>query len=369
MFDFMRESLTNPLGGYYMHCEALGQQGDFITSPEISQLFGELVGVWCLHVWRQNGSVRPLHVVELGPGRGTLAGDVLRTLSQFGDISNDVSVSLVEVSPRMRRLQRQQLAGESHPLTDNGPSPSRIVSRFGAPVSWYNTINDVPSEDVGFTVFLANEFLDALPVHQFVKRDGHWREILVDINHEPSEASVDLFRFVVSPVATPSLSYMMGQDVPSDVDCYEVCPDARVVIQRIAKRLSKTNGIALIADYGSDPPHGLTLRGFKGHDLHDVLDDPGSADLTADVDFAALRRAVGRLGVCCGPISQALFLHQMGIEMRLSSLLSSVSVEQGKELQSGYEMLTASDKMGERFKFFVVLPPNGSCPYPFHMTS
>ena len=361
---FMRETLTNPLGGYYIHREALGRQGDFTTSPEISQLFGEMLGVWCLHAWTEiGGSAKPLHVVELGPGRGTLISDVLRTLNQFGDASKDVEVSLVELSPRMRELQTELLVPGCH--YSSSSVPRQAMSHYGAHVSWYDTIYDVPRHKAGFTVFIANEFFDALPVHQFVKRDGHWREILVDIDKKSSDSSMD-FRLVVSPGVTPSLAYMTGQKVPSCLDCYEVCPTAGAIVQHIAARLNESNGVALIVDYGSSSPRGLTLRGFRGHQLCDVLGDPGSVDLTADVDFAALQRAVEKLGICFGPITQLSFLHQMGIQVRLRSLLGSVSVEQRRQLQSAYEMLTDSDKMGERFKFFVVLPSHGSCPYPFH---
>ncbi|XP_062522139.1 protein arginine methyltransferase NDUFAF7, mitochondrial-like isoform X1 [Corticium candelabrum] len=367
VYNFMRECLTNPLGGYYMHREALGQQGDFTTSPEISQLFGELIGVWCFHVWKDNNAVRPLHIVELGPGRGTLMADILRTVSQFGDIASNVRVSLVEVSPRMMRLQKELLAGNREQPTVPFSLLNTVESYFGPSVSWYLSLDDVLSNSTEFTIIIANEFFDALPVHQFVQRDDYWREILVDID-DPKEnglGSSTKFRFVVSPVVTPALSYLTSEDIPTYTDCFEICPDARVIVQSIAKRLSNGKGIALISDYGSDSPSRLTLRGFKEHKLHDVLDNPGSVDHTVDVDFAALRKAVGNLGVCCGPITQSQFLHQMGIKARLKALMSNASREQGKKLLSGYEMLTGNDAMGERFKFFVVCPLHGKRPYPF----
>lgn len=214
---FMREALTNPLGGYYIRQEALGSQGDFVTSPEISQLFGEMLGVWCLHAWTENGnSAKPLRIIELGPGRGTLISDILRTLNQFGDVSKDVEVNLVELSPRMRKLQTEILA----PGRDTNAVPRQVMSQYGARVSWYDAIYDVPWYKAGFTVFIANEFFDALPVHQFVKKDGHWRELLVDINKKSSGSNID-FRLVVAPGATPGLVYLSGQNIPSHLDCYE----------------------------------------------------------------------------------------------------------------------------------------------------
>ncbi|XP_041831978.1 protein arginine methyltransferase NDUFAF7, mitochondrial isoform X2 [Melanotaenia boesemani] len=313
--EYMREVLTNPVTGYYVKKDVLGPDGDFITSPEISQIFGELVGVWIVSEWMGAGRPGTLQLVELGPGKGSLAGDILRVFSQLRSVLGETSVSLhlVEVSPALSLVQAQNLTGtcsrEAH--REDDPVYRRGTTGMGTPASWYRRLEDVPA---GFSIFVAHEFFDALPIHKF--QAGERREHV------------------------------------------EVCAEGGVIIQQLAQRIVGDGGAALIADYGHDGTKTDTFRGFKEHQLHDVLSSPGSADLTADVDFSYLRWMAGGGVACLGPISQRTFLKNMGIDTRMQVLLRSCSdASSRKQLISSYHRLTDPADMGQRFHFFSLLHP------------
>ncbi|KAM3602524.1 uncharacterized protein V6R79_005705 [Siganus canaliculatus] len=352
--EYMREVLTNPVTGYYVRNNMLGPEGDFITSPEISQIFGELIGVWIISEWMAAGRPKQLQLVELGPGKGSLASDILRVFSQLSSVLGQASVSLhlVEVSPALGRIQAQILTGDRN---QEAEAEDEIIYRrgetaSGLPVSWYRRLDDVPA---GFSIFLAHEFFDALPIHKFQRTQKGWREVMVDINVEKPEQ----LRFVVAPSPTLASSTLVQADERRSH--VEVCPEGGVIVQQLAERIQKDGGAALIADYGHDGTKMDTFRGFKGHHLHDVLSSPGSADLTADVDFSYLRRMAGEGVACLGPIAQRLFLRNMGIDSRMQVLLRNCSdLPTRKQLISSYDLLTNPTKMGERFHFFSLLHPS-----------
>ncbi|KAF1376985.1 hypothetical protein PFLUV_G00217180 [Perca fluviatilis] len=303
--EYMREVLTNPVTGYYVTNDMLGPEGDFITSPEISQIFGELLAVWAVSEWMAAGRPEQLQLVELGPGKGSLASDVLRVFGQLRAVLGGASVSLhlVEVSRALSRLQAQSLTGsrgqEAH--GEDEPAYRRGETGAGLPVSWYRRLEDVPA---GFSIFLAHEFFDALPIHKFQRTQKGWREVMVDIDPEKP----DQLRFVVAPSPTLASSTL--------------------------------------------------VQGFKGHRLHDVLSSPGSADLTADVDFSFLRRMAGGGVACLGPVPQRTFLKNMGIDSRMQVLLRSCGdASTRQQLIASYDVLTNPAKMGERFRFFGLLHP------------
>ncbi|XP_071501445.1 protein arginine methyltransferase NDUFAF7, mitochondrial-like [Diadema antillarum] len=353
--EYMKEVLTSPVGGYYMQGDVFGQRGDFITSPEISQMFGELIALWIIHEWTMLGCPRPLQLVELGPGRGTLVEDVLRVLKQFPQLPLDtLTLHLVEVSPEMSDLQHARLTGQqeveksdSSRLVDTIPYRS-ATSEDGIPIFWYTDLSQVPQ---GFSCFLAHEFFDALPIHKFQKTQSGWREVLIDVTDKADSADL---RFVLSPAPTPASNAFIQKSETRDH--IEVCPQAGVIAQEMANRIYSDGGLALIVDYGHDGTKTDTFRGFRQHKLHDVLSEPGTADLTADVDFSYLRQMVGDRATTYGPVHQGLFLQMMGIDTRLKALLKSAPPSDHKDLMSGYRMLTDPAQMGERFKFFSILP-------------
>ncbi|XP_029318457.1 protein arginine methyltransferase NDUFAF7, mitochondrial [Cottoperca gobio] len=349
--EYMREVLTNPVTGYYVRNNMLGPDGDFITSPEISQIFGELLGVWILSEWMGAGRPKHLQLVELGPGKGSLASDVLRVFSQLQSVLGEASVSLhlVEVSPALSRLQAQNLTGSRSQEAD---AEDELVYRrgetaAGMPVSWYRRLEDVPK---GFSIFLAHEFFDALPIHKFQRTQKGWREVLVDIDPEKTNQ----LRFVVAPA--PTLASSMLVQANERRGHVEVCAEGGVLVQQLARRIESDGGAALIADYGHDGTKTDTFRGFKSHQLHDVLSSPGSADLTADVDFNYLRGMAGGGVACLGPLTQRMFLKNMGIDSRMQVLLRNCSdPSTRKQLIGSYNMLTDPGEMGERFLFFGLL--------------
>ncbi|GCC22717.1 hypothetical protein chiPu_0001105 [Chiloscyllium punctatum] len=350
--EYMREVLTNPVTGYYQHRDVLGPQGDFITSPEISQIFGELLGVWCISEWMAAGKPKTLQLVELGPGRGTLASDALRVFSQLNSMLKDseISVHLVEVSPKLGEVQAQLLTeGEQHLRHDpNGAIYKTGTTKTGLPISWYKDLQDVPR---GFSFYIAHEFFDVLPIHKFQKTKHGWREILIDI--EPN--SPEKLRFVLAPHATLASKTLIQND--DERDHIEICPEAGIIVQNLASRITEDGGAALIADYGHNGTKTDTFRGFRGHQQHDVLTAPGTADLTADVDFSYLRQMTKGKVTSLGPIPQHEFLKNMGIDVRLQVLLRNTS-DPGTctGLIDAYDMIMNPEKMGNRFKFFALLP-------------
>ncbi|PNI41371.1 NDUFAF7 isoform 9, partial [Pan troglodytes] len=244
--EYMKEVLTNPAKGYYVYRDMLGEKGDFITSPEISQIFGELLGIWFISEWMATGKSTAFQLVELGPGRGTLVGDILRVFTQLGSVLKncDISVHLVEVSQKLSEIQALTLTEEKVPLERNAGSPVYMkgVTKSGIPISWYRDLHDVPK---GYSFYLAHEFFDVLPVHKFQKTPQGWREVFVDIDPQVS----DKLRFVLAPSATPAEAFIQHDETRDHV---EVCPDAGVIIEELSQRIALTGGAALVADYGHD---------------------------------------------------------------------------------------------------------------------
>lgn len=316
--DYMRRVLTNPAAGYYMNHDVFGSQGDYITSPEINQIFGELISLWCFIEWEKVGSPSPVQLVELGPGRGTMLQDVLRVMSNRFDVhKSSLSIHLVEVSPYLAKAQAGQLC---YKVSDGS---GEVSNKFylqgetvtGIPIYWYKHLEDVPRE---FSLLLAHEFYDAMPIHKLQKIDNVWKEILIDVNDDP--AAEEQFRYVICQNETP-----MSKIIPKllatgeERDHLEYSPEQQIITKEISQRLESNGGIALIMDYGHNGEKGDTFRSFKNHKLHSPLKDPGTADLTADVDFAQLRRHFKDEDKCTtfGPITQRTFIQDMGGEVRL----------------------------------------------------
>ncbi|KAF5296316.1 hypothetical protein FQA39_LY12533 [Lamprigera yunnana] len=348
--DYMKEILTSPLGGYYMHRDVFGAEGDFVTSPEVSQVFGELIAIWFLNEWSKAGSPKPIQIVELGPGRGTLCHDILRVFARF-KLLDYATVHLVEVSPHLTKLQAETLRVSLNQNDDCGDNfyVQKGNSTYGVPVFWYRHLDSVPKN---FTIFIAHEFFDALPVHQFKKTNNGYREVLIDIDpHKPTH-----FRYVLAPTETPIGKLFIGlKETRSYV---EISPETLSLTNKIAHRLERYGGLALIVDYGHNGDGTDSFRAFKNHKLHDPLIEPGSADLTADVDFAAIKKAAIQNNevLVTGPILQCEFLRNMGIDFRLEKLKTQATSGQKESLDFGYKMLMDRDKMGERFKFLAVVP-------------
>ena len=326
--DFMEDALGHPRFGYYMSRDPLGAGGDFITAPEISQMFGELIGLWCVVQWRSMGAPDPFHLVELGPGRGTLMADILRAAEGAApDFTGALALHLVETSPVLRAAQAKALA----PVR---PGPA-----------WHERFEDVPE---GPLIVIANEFFDALGVRQYERSREGWRERLVDLQG-------DGFCFVLSPPLTPPPPLPPGLGDLSDGDVVEVSPAGQEIAAAIGGRLAASNGAVLIIDYGhAESALGDTLQAVKGHAYHGVLDSPGEADLTAHVDFAALSQAAAG-AVTYGPMGQGAFLEALGLGARAAALTRGAIPGQVREIAAARARLSGS--MGELFKVMVLSSP------------
>ena len=344
---FMEDALGHPRLGYYMGRDPFGREGDFITAPEISQMFGELIGLWCVVAWQAMGEPTPVNLVELGPGRGTLMADALRAGRGAEDFLESVSLSLVEISPVLKGLQEEALlaAGE--------------VRRTQS-VRWLSDFSEIPE---GPLLLIANEFLDALPVHQFQMTADGWRERRVGLDGEG-------FRFVLddAPPAGGVKPPELSEDA-EEGDIIEVRPAADALIADLARRLTETPGAALIIDYGhAETACGDTLQAVKGHHFQSPLVHPGEADITAHVDFGAVARAVAEAAAAdagaqvLGPVSQASFLKNLGIATRAEAL-AAASPAHSQDIADGLKRLTSDDAMGRLFKVMALTSP-GMAPPP-----
>ncbi|KAG2231049.1 hypothetical protein INT48_007560 [Thamnidium elegans] len=354
---FMRQVLVNPLSGYYMEGDVFGKKGDFITSPEISQL----CGIWYLTEWMRLGQPQKTQLIEFGPGRGTLMSDMLRTLSQFPYFYKTITdVHFVEASPGLRKMQRAALVKGSQDndvirIEGNKDEPpiETITRSDGVKVSWHDGIEVVPEQ---WSCIMAHEFFDALPIHSFEKTGTEWREMMIDIDE--TKESERNFRIVKSPISTAmTKTYLSDKKFSTDFkdgDRVDISPDSWGVIDRIAKYLDRNGGTGLAIDYGQDYIQGDTLRAIKDHKIIHPMCDPGTADLSADVDFKFLKEAIlkGSEGVSAyGPITQKDFLQSLGIQARIEQLFKSAkSSEQRKVLLDGAERLMDPELMGRIYK-------------------
>ncbi|CAI9752680.1 unnamed protein product [Fraxinus pennsylvanica] len=377
--EYMEEVLTNPKAGYYINRDVFGADGDFITSPEVSQMFGEMIGVWAMCLWEQMGKPNKVNLVELGPGRGTLLADLLRGATKFKNFTDSLHIHMVECSPTLQKLQYQNLKCMTENSSD-GNEEKRIKSTIaGAPVSWHASLEQVPT---GLpTIIVAHEFFDALPLHQFQKASRGWCEKMVDVTENSS------FRFVLSPQPTPATLYLMKRCKWADseeiakLDHIEVCPKAMDLTQEISKRIGIDGGGALIIDYGLNGIVSNSLQAIRKHKFVDILDNPGSADLSAYVDFAAIKHSAEEVsGVSVhGPMTQSQFLGSLGINFRVEALLENCTEEQAESLRTGYWRLVGEGEapfwegpdnqtpigMGTRYLAMAIVNQKQGVPVPF----
>ncbi|HAA91364.1 MAG: methyltransferase [Rhodospirillaceae bacterium] len=335
---FMAEALMHPEHGYYAKADPLGAEGDFTTAPEISQVFGELIGLWCAEMWRAGGAPSKIAWVELGPGRGTLMADALRAAAVLPEFLEAAEIHLVEASPALRRIQEQTLAEFK--------------------VAWHDSVATLPEMPA---LVVANEFFDALPIHQFRYTERGWCEHLVGVAN-------DEFALVVSPDPSPRARLIAGQVTENaDIgDVTELCPAAFSIIETISADICAHGGAALIVDYGEEATHPVpTLQSVQGHEPHNFLEAPGSADITAHLDFGALKRAVTRGAECWGPITQRDFLLALGLEARAARLSASATPGQQAAIENACHRLIAENEMGTLFKALAITAGGGPVPPAF----
>ncbi|MGP9819111.1 class I SAM-dependent methyltransferase [Salinarimonas sp. NSM] len=335
---YMALCLGHPRYGYYMTRDPIGLAGDFVTAPEISQMFGELVGLWAAQAWIDLGRPAPFALVELGPGRGTLMADALRAAKVAPGFLEAAAVHLVETSPVLRERQHATLAAPPAAL--------------GGGVHWHAQLDAVPDLPL---IALANEFFDALPVRQMVRDRGAWRERLVGLDDAGALA------FGLSPEADPSISDpSFAWDAPEGA-VLEIAAAGAAVMRALAGRIVSAGGAALAIDYGhARTGFADTLQAIRRHAFADPLVDPGEADVTAHVDFAQLAVAAQGAGArVFGPVTQGAFLRALGIEPRARALAARASARQSEEIGAALVRLTGDRDadMGVLFKALAVAHP------------
>jgi NADH dehydrogenase [ubiquinone] 1 alpha subcomplex assembly factor 7 len=328
--DYMAAALGDPEHGYYRRADPLGAQGDFTTAPEISQLFGELIGAWLIDCWDQAGRPQPVNLVELGPGRGTLMADILRISRHVPAWLNAVRIHLVEINPRLRQLQATALSAH-------------------AP-QWHESFATIPD---GPAMLVANEFLDALPIRQLVFWNGTWRERLVDWTPEGG------FHFVLSVGPSPLSLLVPPELIPAQGAVHELSPAVIAAGTDIARRIVSRGGAALFLDYGRcQSGLGESLQAVRTHRQVKVLDNPGEADLSAHVDFGLLGRVARDAGASvAGPVTQGAFLTALGVGVRSERLKRGLSRGAADSVDQAVARLTAPEAMGQLFKVLAIVPP------------
>jgi SAM-dependent MidA family methyltransferase len=332
--SYMALALGHPRHGYYMTRDPFGARGDFVTAPEISQLFGECLAIWCALAWDSMKRPLPVRLVELGPGRGTLMADLTRTLDRIAPkLAAGATLHLVETSPVLRRAQESALSGRN--------------------AAWHARFDDVPE---GPLLLVANEFFDALPIRQFVWTQGAWRERVVGLDTEGRLA------FGIG-------AGRLDANLPAIIEdraVIEIRPAAEALAGEVAGRIVKHGGAALIVDYGYEGPAvGETLQAVRWHEFEDALLSPGEADLTAHVDFSALAEAALAAGAAVhGPMAQGEFLLSLGLLERAGQLGADADEGTREALRAAVERLAGENEMGTLFKVLALTRSGIHCP-PF----
>lgn len=331
--DYMAMCLFDPDHGYYTTQEPFGTGGDFITAPEVSQMFGELVAVWLVRNWQEIGKPLPVTIAEIGPGRGTLMKDMVRTFSRIApELAGSADFALVEASPRLSDIQRETLLAS------------------GAAFAWHDSIDTLPDQPL---LIVGNEIFDALPFRQFVAQGGKWLERAVGIDGEGG------FRFGLG-TASLALDALpeTARNAP-DGSIFEIAPAREALMSVIAARLSARGGAALFFDYGHlESGLGDTFQAVRKHRSEGVFDNPGEADVTSHVDFFALAAVARSHGLAVVLKTQGDFLLEMGLLERAGRLGAEADEEKRGQIIADVERLAGPDQMGKLFKVLEVRHPS-----------
>lgn len=332
----MTLALGHPAHGYYMCRDPFGARGDFITAPEVSQIFGELIGIWCAAGFQMMGAPQKFTLLEFGPGRGTLMSDLLRAAKVMPGFMDAAEIHLVETSPLLTREQKIKLKNSS------------------VPVTWHQTLDTVPELP---TIMVANELFDALPIRQLQLTADGWRERMIGL--EDDELKIGVGEKTAAPdFSTPT----------DDVGAIAETSTPRIELANaLGTRIANHGGCGLIVDYGhTKSTTGDTLQAMSKHGYVDILERPGHCDVTSHVDFETLGKAFETGGSkTYGPVPQGPFLHAMGLEIRGEKLRKKAKRRQVHLIDSAVERLAARNQMGELFKVMAVTHPDSPMPAPF----
>jgi SAM-dependent MidA family methyltransferase len=327
--EYMALCLSDQRDGYYMTRDPFGRGGDFTTAPEVSQMFGELIGVWIIETWRAMGRPKRAMVSEIGPGRGTLVRDMARTIGKLAPELRDATrFKLIEISGKLRLAQATTLQGT------------------GGTFDWYSSVDELPKRPL---IIVGNELFDAIPIRQYVKTPTGWRERVVDIDHDEN------LRFIAGAGSVgPDLLPPDAANAP-DGSIVELAPQRTVLMQKIAEHIARYGGAGLFIDYGYlQPALGDTLQALRKHKYDDVFASPGEADITAHVDFAALAAEAARHGLSTSLATQGEFLLDQGLLERAGKLGGPLDAVGRTRIESEVMRLASPKEMGSLFKVLIV---------------
>jgi len=333
--DYMTLCLLHPKHGYYTTRDPLGASGDFTTAPEISQMFGEMLALVLAQSWQDQGRPRRFLLAELGPGRGSLMADVLRVLRQVDDMLEGAEIWLVEASPALKEVQKNRLRGHT--------------------VNWAARLEDLPEAPL---FLLANEFFDALPIRQFIRAENGWQERMIGLQGD------SLAFGLAAPL--PVAPALVGPDNARVGQIIETCPPAQTLTGELARRIAAFGGLALITDYGGWGSDGDTFQAVRDHKKEGPLENPGNADLTAHVDFAAIAGAATGVAVS-GLTPQGVLLERLGITARAQALAAKLSGPALENHIAAHHRLTHPDAMGTLFKAMALTPELSPLPPGFDL--
>jgi SAM-dependent MidA family methyltransferase len=328
MADYMSECLLHPEHGYYATRDPLGRTGDFITAPEISQMFGELLGLALAQCWIDQGQPEPFTLAELGPGRGTLMADLLRATASIPGFHAAADIRLIEASPVLRAKQAE------------------LITQ----ATWHDNISALPEQP---TFLIANEFFDALPIRQFTRDVHGWREHMVGLEDNVLEKGLS----TAAPLAV--LDHRLEDTQPGQV--VEICPALPGIMATIGNLIANHGGAAVVIDYGDWRSLGDTLQALANHQTADPLSAPGQADLTAHVDFEAIAAAAAP-ATFTRVSTQGVFLERLGITQRAQALAQSLNGSALDQHIAAHRRLTHPDEMGDIFKVIGIYPPTAAPP-------
>ncbi|ASV87293.1 S-adenosyl-L-methionine-dependent methyltransferase family protein [Ochrobactrum quorumnocens] len=337
--DYMTACLGDRESGYYTTREPFGRDGDFITAPEVSQMFGELIGIWCVGIWDALGLPDNAVLCEIGPGRGTLMSDMLRTIKQLApQMFAATRVAMVETSPRLIEKQKEKLSGLGHSI------------------EWFENFSSIPD---GPLILVSNELFDAIPFRQFVKANDRFVERLIALDEQ------DEFQFVSGAGGIDEALLPPGHQTAPEGTIFEAAPARTALMQEIAQRIAATRGAALTIDYGHlQSGLGDTLQAMLKHAYDDVFAHPGEADLTSHVDFDMLERTARNCGCKTGTMTQGDFLLAMGLIDRAGRLGTGRDAAFQNKIREDVERLAAPDQMGTLFKALAIADP-ATAIFPF----
>ena len=327
---FMEISLTDPKEGYYINQKPLGKSGDFITSPDITQIFGEVIGAWANDIINKINSKSSFQIIDLGGGRGTLLKDIKRVISD-----NSISYGFLEINKNLMIAQKQIFPETKH----------------------YKNIPDIPDFP---TIFIGNEFLDVFPIRQYIKINKTWKEIFVTTDN-------DKLHYCYNDIEDKTLFEEHKKNLHTEADFFEINTMIKKIISDISIFLKRNNGICLFIDYGYSKGYGNTLQALKNHEYVDPLSFPGNSDLTSHINFSHVINETKKLGMnFFGPITQRNFLINLGALERLEILKKSTNSEKIKnDLEEGLNRVIENSQMGELFKVCAISPKNKLIPEGF----